>query len=65
MKATIQALPDEINAGYKNAYVRLINGLYKAQVGAFSVRGNAEKVLNDLVLKSIQAFITTIILLTD
>jgi hypothetical protein len=59
MKAIILALPDEINAGYKNAYVRLINGLYKVQVGAFSVRGNAEKVLNDLVSKSIQAFITT------
>lgn len=58
-KEKIQNLKDDINAGYKNAYVRNINNLYKVQVGAFSIRTNAEKVVNDLKSKGINSFITT------
>lgn len=56
---TIRLLNDNINAGYRNAYVRLIDGYYKVQVGAFSVRANADKVLADLKSKGYNAFITT------
>lgn len=56
----IRTLPDEINAGYKNAYIRKINNLYKVQVGAFGVKANAEKVLNDLKSKGYNSFITTL-----
>lgn len=55
----IQNIPDAINAGYKNAYIRFIDGLYKVQVGAFGVKANAERVLNDLKNKGYSAFITT------
>ena len=58
-KLVIQSLNDTINAGYKNAYVRYINGLYKVQVGAFSKKENAERVLNDLISRGYNAFITT------
>lgn len=57
--AKIKAIPDTISAGYKNAYIRVINGLYKVQVGAFTKKENAEKVLNDLKSKGFDAFITT------
>lgn len=56
---TIRQLDDKIGAGYKNAYVRLIDGLYKVQVGAFSKKENAVKVMNDLKAKGINSFITT------
>lgn len=55
----ITKLPDTIGAGYKNAYIRLINGLYKVQVGAFSKKENAEKVVEDLKKKGYSSFITT------
>lgn len=55
----IRNLPDNIGAGYKNAYIRLIDGLYKVQVGAFSVEANAVRVMNDLKSKGYNAFITT------
>lgn len=55
----IQALDDQIGAGYKNAYVRFIKNLYKVQVGAFSKQENAIRVLNDLNAKGYNAFITT------
>lgn len=58
--AKIKILPDTINAGYKNAYVRKIDNYWKVQVGAFSVKGNATKVVNDLKSKGYNAFITTI-----
>lgn len=58
-QAEIQKLPDTIGAGYKNAYIRLINGLYKVQVGAFSKKTNAEKVVKDLKEKGYNSFITT------
>lgn len=56
----IKALPDTISAGYKNAYIRQINGLYKVQVGAFGVKANAEKVVADLSRLGINSFITTL-----
>ena len=55
----IQKLNDTIGAGYKNAYVRFIDGLYKVQVGAFRNKANAEKVVNDLKQKGYNSFITT------
>lgn len=55
----IQELPDTIGAGYKNAYIRKINGLYKVQIGAFSKKLGAEKVKADLASKGISSFITT------
>lgn len=55
----IRTVDDTINAGYRNAYVRLIDGYYKVQVGAFSVKANADRVLNDLKGKGYNAFITT------
>lgn len=55
----IRLLKDDIGAGYKNAYIRLIDGLYKVQVGAFSKRENALKVVNDLKTKGYNSFITT------
>lgn len=58
-KNEISKLPDTIGAGYKNAYIRLINGLYKVQVGAFSKKENAEKVVADLKKKGYSSFITT------
>lgn len=59
LQATIRCLPDTIGAGYKNAYIRLINGLYKVQVGAFSKKENAQRVVADLKSKGINSFITT------
>ena len=56
----IISLPDTINAGYGRAYIRKINGYYKIQVGAYSIKNNAGKVVNDLKAKGYQAFITTI-----
>lgn len=58
-KAEIQKLPDSIGAGYKNAYIKLINGLYKVQVGAFSKKENAQKVVTDLKRLGYDSFITT------
>ena len=55
----IRAIPDDIRAGYANAYVRLIDGLWKTQVGAYSVKANAERVVADLKRKGFNSFITT------
>lgn len=60
LQKQIQSLPDSINAGYKNAYVRLIDGLYKVQIGAFSKKENAQKVVEDLENFEIPSFITTL-----
>ena len=57
--AKIKGLPDTINAGYKNAYVRKVGSYWKVQVGAFSVKANATRVVNDLKSKGYNAFITT------
>lgn len=57
--AKIKTLPDTINAGYKNAYVRKVGSYWKVQVGAFSVKANATRVVNDLKNKGYNAFITT------
>lgn len=56
---SIRKLPDEIGAGYANAYVRLVNGLYKVQVGAFSKKAGAERVKADLDRLGYTSFITT------
>ena len=58
-QSEISKLTDTINAGYKNAYIRLMNGLYKVQVGAFSQKKNAEKVVKDLKAKGYDSFITS------
>ena len=58
-QARIRALEDSIGAGYKNAYIRYIDGLYKVQVGAFSKRENALKVVEDLKAKGYNSFIST------
>jgi cell division septation protein DedD len=58
--AKIKALPDTINAGYKNAYVRKVGSYWKVQVGAFSVKTNAARVVHDLANKGYNAFVTTI-----
>ena len=58
-KNIIKGLNDTIGAGYKNAYVRMIDGIYKVQVGAFSHKENAENVLKDLRKKGFNPFITT------
>lgn len=58
LQENIRKLDDEINAGYKNAYIRLINGLYKVQIGAFSQKENALKVVADLKNKGFSSFIT-------
>lgn len=55
----IRALPDTIGANYAGAYVRQINGLYKVQVGAYSIRDNAVRVVADLSRLGYNAFITT------
>lgn len=57
--AKIKGLPDAINAGYRNAYVRKVGSYWKVQVGAFSVKANATRVVNDLKSKGYNAFITT------
>lgn len=54
----IKRLEDTIGAGYKNAYCKLINGFYKCQVGAFSKKANAQKVVDDLKAKGYNGFIT-------
>lgn len=59
-RTQVRALKDTIGAGYKNAYIRQIDGLYKVQVGAFSKRENALKVTADLKTKGIDSFITTV-----
>jgi hypothetical protein len=59
LKTQINSLPDTIGAGYKNAYIRNINGIYKLQIGAFSQKLGAERVLSDLKSKGFNAFITT------
>lgn len=56
--AKIKALPDTINVGYKNAYVRKVGSYWKVQVGAFSVKANATRVVNDLKGNGYNAFIT-------
>lgn len=55
----IRAIQDTIQAGYANAYIRLIDGMWKTQVGAYSVKANAEKVVADLKSKGFNSFITT------
>ena len=57
LQERIRKLPDTIGAGYANAYVRQINNLYKVQVGAFSKKENAQKVVNDLKSKGYEPFI--------
>lgn len=54
----IKRLEDTIGAGYKNAYCKLINGFYKCQVGTFSKKVNAQKVVDDLRAKGYNGFIT-------
>lgn len=44
--------------GHMDAFVRLLNGLYKVQVGAYSQRGNAEETVKKLKAAGISCFIT-------
>lgn len=57
MLAKIRALPDNIGAGYKNAYIRKIGKYYKIQIGAFSKWAGANLVLADLKAMGFDAFI--------
>ena len=59
LRTKIRSLPDEIGAGYRNAYIRKIGNYYKVQVGAFSKIENAHRVLNNLKSMGLDAFITT------
>lgn len=59
MQQRIIELEDTIGAGYRNAYVRYLDPYFKVQVGAFSVRSNAERVIADLKSRNIDSFITT------
>ena len=58
MQVKIRALKDDIGAGYKNAYVRQIGNYYKVQVGAFSTDVAAQRVVDDLMSKGYNAYIT-------
>ena len=58
MQVKIRALKDSIGAGYKNAYVRKIGNYYKVQVGAFSKDESAQRVVDDLMSKGYNAYIT-------
>lgn len=58
MQVKIRALKDTIGAGYKNAYVRKIGNYYKVQVGAFSKDESAQRVVDDLMSKGYNAYIT-------
>lgn len=58
LRNKIRSLNDSINAGYKNAYVRLIDGLYKVQVGAYSNRDNADRVAANLKLHGYSCYVT-------
>lgn len=55
----IRALPDPLRAGYANAYIRYIAPYHKVQVGAFSSRENAQKVVTDLASHKFIGFVTT------
>lgn len=55
----IRNLSDSIGAGYKNAYCKEIDGYYKCQIGAFSKKENAQRVVDDLKTKGYNAFIAT------
>lgn len=57
MQTKIRAVRDTIGAGYKNAYVRKIGDYYKVQVGAFSKKESAHRVVDDLKKKGFDAFI--------
>ena len=59
LRDKIRALNDNIGAGYKNAYVRLINGLYKVQVGAFSTKRSAELVAENLSIHGYTCYVTS------
>lgn len=50
----------ELGGYYTNAYIRKIGRYYKVQMGAFSVKANAIRMLNDLKSKGFDAFITTV-----
>lgn len=58
LRNKIRSINDSINAGYKNAYVRVVDGLYKVQVGAYSNHENAEKVTYNLSLHGYPCYVT-------
>lgn len=59
LRDQIRALDDSVGAGYAKAYVRIIAGYYKVQIGAYSKKANADRVVADLKSKGINAFVTT------
>ena len=56
---TIKTLKSDIGMNYSKAYIRKVNDLYKVQVGAFSNKNNAIRVVNELASLGYSAFITT------
>jgi len=59
LKIKINALPDTIGAGYSKAFIKQVDNVFKLQVGIFSIKANAQKVVDDLKAKGYSAFITT------
>lgn len=57
LRKIVSELPDEINAGYKNAFIKEVNGLYKVQIGAFSNKKNTRTVVYDLKEKGISPYV--------
>lgn len=57
LRSIISKIDDKISAGYKNAFIKLVDGLYKVQIGAFTNRVNAQKVVTDLKRNKQASFI--------
>ena len=43
--------------GWSGAYVRIVNGLYKVQIGAFGVLDNANAMVKELKAKGVNVFV--------
>lgn len=59
-KERVQQIKDDKGYGYSNAFVTQVGTMYKVQVGAFSVKTNAEKLVTDLKSKGYNSFITQV-----
>ena len=47
-------------AGFTDAFITQVDNLYKVQVGAYSVKSNADNMLAKVESKGFDAFITTV-----
>lgn len=57
LRSIISKIDDKISAGYKNTFIKLVDGLYKVQIGAFTNKVNAQKVVTDLKRNKQASFI--------